>query len=91
MSEEIGLPCSACGEIVNPDDAFVVDVDHLNGASETIVFHKDPWKACPQIWSLRKLEEVKTSLQRSLVLLKGVKNDDILPRLHHGEEEIPQG
>src|SRR5271157_4014016 len=43
----IAVPCAECGEPVRPEDAFPVEIERPDGASEVAVFHRDFTKLCP--------------------------------------------
>jgi len=48
--------CAECGEPVFANEAYMVDIAHMDGTFEVVIFHEDFAKLCPLRWASKRLE-----------------------------------
>jgi hypothetical protein len=69
----IMLPCTECGELLAPFEAYPVEIEHFDGRpSEIALFHADWRKMCPLKYANKRLEAANAKLMQILEIAESL-------------------
>lgn len=58
--------CAECGEEIAPGEAFLANVEHIDGRKETLAFHSEFGRMCVDRWTGKRLESAKKNIRKML-------------------------